>query len=72
MGGEIADEIEMRGKARIGQHAPGVAADGKDLAALDEMMPVERKRIGLFRDGALVDDGLTVILARRLKPIELE
>ena len=45
MGRELADEIEMRGEARIGQHAPGIAADWEDLAAFDEMMPVELERV---------------------------
>src|SRR5262249_42688429 len=31
MGREIADEVEMRGKARIGQHTPGVATHRKHL-----------------------------------------
>ena len=58
MSGEIADEIEMRGKARLGQHAPGVAADREHLAALDQMMPVEFEGVGLLRHGSLVDHRL--------------
>src|SRR4029078_1006356 len=34
MRGEIADEVEMRLKPGVRQHAPGVAADGEHLAAL--------------------------------------
>src|SRR5262245_29943686 len=72
MGGEVADEIEMRGKARLGQHTPGVAADREHLAALDQMMSVERESVGLLRHGPLVDHRLAVILAGCLQPVELE
>src|SRR5262245_23951740 len=72
MGAEIADEIEMWGKARLRQHAPRVAADRKHLAALDQMMSVELESVGLLRHGPLVDHRLAVILAGRLQPVELE
>jgi hypothetical protein len=69
---EIADEIEMRAEPRIREHAPGVAAYRKDLAALDEVMAVKLESVGLLGDGSLVDDGLPIIFAGGLKPIELE
>src|SRR5215510_14602193 len=72
MGGEAADEIEMRGKARLGQHAPGVAADRKHLASLDQMMSIEFESVGLLRYRPLVDHRLAVILAGRLQSVELE
>ena len=72
MGGEIADEIEMRLEARVGQHAPGVAAHRKDLAALDEVMAVKLEGFRLIGDAAFIDDRLPVILASRLEAVELE
>ena len=72
MGGEVANKFEMPAEPGVGQHAPRVAAHRKHLAALDEMMPVEREGIGLFGDAALVDHRLAVILASRLEPVELE
>ena len=72
MGREIADEVEMRGKARVGQHTPGIATHWKHLPALDEMMPVKLERIRLLRHSAFIDDGLAVVLAGRLQSIELE
>src|SRR5262245_57780542 len=72
MGAEIADEIEMWGKARLRQHAPRVAADRKHLAALDQMMSVELESVGLLRHRPLVDHRLAIILAGRLQPVELE
>ena len=63
MRAEIADEIEMRGKARVGQHAPGVSAYREHFAALDPVMPVELERVALLWHGALVEDRLAVILA---------
>ena len=67
MGREIADEVEMRGKARVGQHTPGIATHWKHLPALDEMMPVKLERIRLLRHSAFIDDGLTIVLAGRLQ-----
>jgi hypothetical protein len=72
MRAEIADKVEMRRKARIGEHAPRIAANRKDLAPLDQMMPVKLEGVGLLRQRALVDDCLAVILASCLKSIELE
>src|SRR3990170_8840258 len=72
MSSEVAEKIEMRREARVGQHAPGVAAHREDLAAFDEMMPVELERVGLLRHASLIDDRLAIILASRLKPIDLE
>ena len=69
---EIADEVEMRGEARVGQHLPGVAADREHLAALDGVVLVEHEHVLGMRDAALVDDGLAVVLAQRLEIIELE
>ena len=54
VGGEVADETEMRTEPRVGKHAPGIAANGKDLAALDEMMPVELEGIRLLSNASLV------------------
>ena len=45
---------------------------GEHLAALDEMMPVEREGVGLPGNGPLIDHRLAVILASRLEPVELE
>ncbi len=72
MGAEVAEKIEMRREARVGQHAPGVAAHREDLAAFDEMMSVELERVGLLRHASFIDDRLAVILASRLEPVELE
>src|SRR3990172_10823369 len=72
MGSEVAEKIEMRRKARVGQHAPAIAAHREDLAAFDEMMPVKLERVRLLRHASFVDDCLAVILARRLQPVELE
>ena len=72
MGGEIADEIEMRLEARVGKHAPGIAAYRKDLAALDEVMAVKLEGFRLIGDAAFIDDRLAVILAGRLEAVELE
>src|SRR5687768_13489476 len=69
MGSEVADEIEVRGKTRVGQHAPGIAADGEDLALFDEMMPVELERVGLHRHASFVDNRLAIILASGLEPV---
>ena len=72
MSGKIADEIEMRLEARVGQHAPGVAAYWKDLAPLDEVMAVELEGFRLIGEAAFIDDRLAVILAGRLEVVELE
>ena len=72
MCGEISDEIKMRFEARVRQHAPGVTADRKHFAALDEMMAVELEAVGLLRHAPFVDHGLTVILASTLQPVELK
>jgi hypothetical protein len=63
MGREIADEVEMRGKARVRQHAPGITTHREHLPALDEMVPVELERVRLLRHSTFIDDGLSVVLA---------
>ena len=72
MRGEVTDKGEMWLEPRLGEHAPGVAANRKHLASLDEMVTVEREGIRLLGHGAPIDDGLAVILAGRLEVIELE
>src|SRR5581483_6672732 len=72
MRGEIPDELEMRSEARLGKHAPSVAADRKHLACLDQVVPVEHEGIGLAADRALIDHRLAVVLAGGLELIELE
>ena len=72
MGGEVADEIEMLAKPRIGEHAPRIAANRKDLALFDQVMSIKLEGVGLLRQAALVDDCLALVLASRLKPVELE
>jgi len=69
---EISDQIEMRCEPRIGEHAPGIAAHREDLARLDKMVTVELECVRLVGQTAFVDDGLPVIFAGRLEPIELE
>src|ERR1700745_3668414 len=60
------------GRNRIGEHPPGIAADRKGFALFDQVMPVKLEGIGLLGQTALVDDCLPVILASRLKLVELE
>src|SRR5680860_764199 len=72
MGREVADEIEEGRKARVCQHAPGIAAYGKHLAAFDEVMPVELEGLLLLGHAAAINQRLAVILACRLQVIEFE
>ena len=56
MGRKVANEIEMRGEARIGQHAPGVAAHREHLAAIRQLRQAR----------LLVEDERQVLRATRL------
>ena len=68
----IADEIKMRSKTCVVEHPPRISANGKSLALVDQMVLVEDKSVWIMRDGAAVDDRLSVIFARRLKLRELK
>src|SRR5262245_57246058 len=72
VGREVADEVEMRGKARVGQHTPCIATNRKHPPTLDEMMAVQLKGIRPLRHSASIDDRLAVVLAGRLQSVELE
>jgi len=69
VGRENADEVTMGGKARVGQHTPGIATHRKYLPALDQMMPVEIEGIRLLCHSAFIDNCLAVVLAGRLQVI---
>src|SRR5690606_34857583 len=60
MGREVADEIEVWRKARVGQHAPAIAAHREHLAALDDVMRVELEGLVLLGNAATIDDRLAV------------
>ena len=51
---EVADEVKVRREARLGEHAPRVAAHGEDLARLDAVVPVEL-------EGATANMNITLI-----------
>ena len=72
MGREIANEFEMPGKSRILEHHPSVAADRKYLASLNDVVVIEAEFNWRVRNCALVDHGLTIILARRFQRRNLE
>src|SRR5262245_10792665 len=72
MGAEVPDEVEVRGEARVGKHAPGIAANREHLAGLDEMVPVKFEGIERTRHGALINHRLAVILASGLDALQLE
>ena len=69
---KIAMEVEMYGESCIVQHAPSVPTGRKKLACFDAMMFVEHKCVGMMRDGASINDSLTVILASGLEVIKFE
>ena len=60
------------GAKRVSASMRHVLPQREHLAALDQMMPVERERVSLPGNRPVVDHRLAVILAGRLKPIELE
>mmetsp|Transcript_19724 Transcript_19724/g.54859 ORF Transcript_19724/g.54859 Transcript_19724/m.54859 type:complete len:349 (-) Transcript_19724:167-1213(-) len=59
----VTNELEVLLQSRVGQHAVRVAADGMDLSVLEEVVLVEEPAGWVSWQGALVDDGLTVVLA---------
>ena len=65
MAAEIADELEMRGKAAVVQHAPGVAADRKDAAGFNGMVFIPREHPFVVWYAAAPDAGSRSIEARR-------
>ena len=56
---------------RLCQHSPGVAADGEHLPGLDLVMSVEHVCVFATWDGALVNDGLSIVLAVGLQTVQL-
>ena len=69
---EVADEIEVRCKARVVQHVPGVAADREHLAGLHVVVFVEHKAARVLGHGASVDHGLAEVFAGRLQRGQFE
>ena len=55
MGGEVADEIEMLAKPRIGEHAPSVAAY-RNTPPRSMLVAVKLEGIWLLGHAPLVDD----------------
>ena len=62
----------MRRKAAFLQHAESVAANWEDAAFLDPVMAVEHENVFRMRNAAPVDHGLSVILAGRFQPLDVE
>lgn len=69
---EIADELEVRRKTRVLQHAPGITAYREHPTGFDTVMLVEHKRVRCAGNAAAIDHRLTVVLTGRFKSIELE
>ncbi|MEJ2518566.1 MAG: hypothetical protein P8Y82_11580, partial [Methyloceanibacter sp.] len=72
MSRKVTDEVEIGREARVGQHAPDIAAHGKHPVLLDQVMVVEDEHLRLFGNAAAIDDSLPVVLASGLEVIELE
>ena len=77
MPGEVAEELEGGGEARLGQHAPRVAADGEHAAGFDQVMLVESEDIGAFtrlagRRTIAVAHRQAVVFAFVIEAIQLE
>ena len=69
---EIADKVEMIGKARFGQHQPAVTANGKDASALYRVVIVEQEHLLLTLQAALVNHRLAIVLTLRFQSRQLE
>ena len=69
---EIAEEIEMLRKARIGQHLPAIAADREHAPGLDQVMAVQLEDTLAPGKRALVPHRLPVILALAFQAGQLE
>ena len=69
---EIAEEVEMLGKARVGQHLPAIAADREHPARFDMVVAVEFEHALLPRNRPAIADRLSVILALAFQQVELE
>mmetsp|Transcript_414 Transcript_414/g.1027 ORF Transcript_414/g.1027 Transcript_414/m.1027 type:complete len:327 (+) Transcript_414:243-1223(+) len=72
VGGEIADELEMRREPSALEHVPSVAADREDLILPHFVVVVQRPLVRVLSDGSAVPHRLAVVLAVRLKHGELE
>ena len=67
MAAEVVDEIEMRGKTGLVQHAPGIAAHREHPPGFDGMVLVQRETLFVSCNAAPVDHRLAVVLAVRLQ-----
>ena len=69
---EIAEKIEISGEPALFQNFPGVAADREYPSLFDGVVAVEREHMWRIRKTTAVNDGLSIVLAGGLEPVDLE
>ncbi|MGC1863178.1 MAG: hypothetical protein WA733_19200 [Methylocystis sp.] len=62
----------MSGEPALFQNLPGVATDRDYPSLFDGVVAVEREQMWRIRNAAPVNDGLSVVLAGGLEPVDLE